>query len=154
MKNELEELKAKNKALTEALEQAAYDQLVAELKALPSMKGCPNVGLVARWIIEQYNYGPNQETHAFQTHGDKERRYATKHEISALVDSMKSDEETAILIRPAAPKWTPPANNPWLPEYFNLTIQGQVVTHDPELAEKWKAEAKRREHALRRVSNA
>lgn len=143
MKNELEELKAKNKALTKALEQAAYDQLVAELKALPSMKDCPNVGLVARWIIEEHHYGPNPETHAFQTHGDVERRYATKFEIRALVDSMKADEETAILIRPAAPKWTPPTENPWLKESFNLTRQGDVKRHDPELAEKWKAEAKK-----------
>lgn len=140
--------------LEAALEAAARQVLIAELKARPDLKSCPNFDLLADAIILDHHFGPNAETGAFQAHYDPERRYRSGSQLPEIIASMAADSQRVHLLRPAAPKWVAPTENPWLPEYFNLTKQGDVTRHDPELAEKWQAEAKRREHALRRVSNA
>ncbi|PKN40105.1 MAG: hypothetical protein CVU60_17465 [Deltaproteobacteria bacterium HGW-Deltaproteobacteria-18] len=150
----IEELQRANKAQAEALVAAAHQVLVAELKGHPDAKDCPNFELLADVIIADHNFGANAETGAFQTHYDPEQRYPSGLDLSSILARIKSDPESAILLRPAGPKWTPPTNNPWLPEHNNLTLQGQVFKNDAELAAKWEAEAKRREQALRRASNA
>ncbi len=145
---------AREVMLEAALEAAARQALIAELKAHPDLKNCPNIPLVADEIIYRFHYGPNQETGAFQVHYDEERRYPSVRQLPEIIPSMKDSPETAHLFRPATPKWERPEKNPWLKLYWNLTAQGQVFRHDPELAQKWMAEAKRQEHALRRMSNA
>lgn len=152
--NEIESLKQENKRQAEVIDDLSRQVLVAALKAHPDAKNSPNPELLARVIIKGYNFGPNAETGLLQAHHDQERRYPSGLDLNSILARMKGDEDSAILLRPAGPKWTPPTNNPWLPEYENITLQGQVFKNDPELATKWEADAKQRERALRRASNA
>lgn len=154
LEKKIEELEKKNKAQDEAIEALARQLLIAELRALPALKNCPNVGLVADVIIADNHYGRNAKSGALQAHHDPERRYPSGRDLNSILAEMESDPNAAMLLRPAAPKWTPPAFNPWQKETFSLTLQGEIFTNDPELAEELKAEAKRREHALRRASNS
>jgi hypothetical protein len=154
MKNdETNVLKEKIKMQDETIDALAHQVLVATLKAHPDLKRCPNYEFLARLIAKDYNYGPNAETGALQAHHDKERRFPSGRQLQEIVGSMLENPESAHLFRPAGPKWEAPRENPWLKESFNLTRQCEVAKNDPELAAKWEAESKRREHALRRASN-
>lgn len=138
--------------LETALVAAGRQVLIAELKGHPALKNCPNVGLVTDVIIADHHYGSNQETGTFLAHYDEEHRYPSGRQLPEIITTMTADPETAFLFQPAAPKWERPKENPWRRDCWNLTLQCVVTKNDPELAEELKAEAKRREHALRRAS--
>lgn len=147
MKNEIEALKKENKRQTEVIANLVHQVLVAELKAHPDAKDCPNPEFLAKVIVQDNNFGANTDTGVLQAHLDAERRYPSSLTLETILAMMKSDPESAILLRPAAPKWTPPTFNPWMKEHWNMTIQGQVFKNAPSLAAKWEAEAKRRDAA-------
>ncbi|NCC85019.1 MAG: hypothetical protein EOM03_12965 [Clostridia bacterium] len=147
-------MKSREKIVEAQLLQAAFRELRLNLQLIADLQHCPNYDHVARWITETYHYGPHAETGQVQAHLDADRLHASSLTLAEIVRIMMTDPETAHLCRATVTAWTPPETNPWLPESMNLTLQGQVVRHDPDLAEKWAAQAKQREHALRRASNA
>lgn len=125
----------------EKLEAAAQRILYLELCALPELAECPNYEHPARWIIQNYNYGPNATTGTIQAHLDAERHHPSTLDLPTIVRGMIDDPETAHLCRPVQ-AWARPGVNPWLNgPNWNLTLQGQVVRHDPELAARWKHHA-------------
>jgi hypothetical protein len=147
-------MKSREKIVEAQLVQAAFRELRLNLQLIQDLATCPNYDHVARWITETYHYGPHAETGQVQAHLDADRLHASSLTLPEIVRIMMTDPETAHLCRATVTAWTPPADNPWLPDSWNLTQQGQVVRHDPDLADKWAAAAKQREHALRRASNA
>lgn len=139
-----------NNTDTITISTATYNALVneklrSEITSHPLCKNLNNIDHLVLYITQELHYGWSESKQAFTLHiASGDILIADTRTVQQAIDAIAADPATAFLLASKAQvaRYVRPKNNPWIRgQWFNLGVQGEVFTHDPELARKWKHEA-------------
>jgi len=119
------------------LEEYGKSELLNEVKKHQLCQGIEDPGRVAEYIGRKYLWAFDEELNTFCFHNLNGTPSAVTVSAAIMV-AFDADTERHLF---AVKAWQPPKFNPWVPEHFNLTVQGEVFKNDPALVKRWQHEA-------------